>query len=89
MSDTTTIKYAKDSDGIVTLTIDDPSASANTMNEQFLSDYRTVVKQLQDEEDLAGVLLTSAKKTFFAGGNLQMLMSMGPDDADAFYDGII
>ena len=89
MSDTTTIKYAKDSDGIVTLTIDDPSASANTMNEQFLTDYRTVVNQLQDEEDLAGVLLTSAKKTFFAGGNLQMLMSMGPDDADAFYDGII
>ena len=43
---------AKDSDGIVTLTSDDPSASANTMNEQFLSDYRTVVKQLQDEEDL-------------------------------------
>ncbi len=89
MSDTTTIKYAKDSDGIVTLTIDDPSASANTMNEQFLTDYRTVVNQLQDEEDLAGVLLTSAKKTFFAGGNLQMLLSMGPDDADAFYEGIL
>ncbi len=89
MSDTTTIRYAKDDDGIVTLTIDDPSSSANTMNQQFMEDFRTVVNQLQDEDDLTGVLITSAKKTFFAGGNLQMLMALGPEDADDFHAGVM
>ena len=27
------VRYDKDADGIVTLTLDDPNASANTMNE--------------------------------------------------------
>lgn len=89
MSDTTTIEYSKDDDGIVTLTMDDPSASANTMTAQFMDDFRTVVNRLQDEEELAGVILTSAKKTFFAGGNLQMLMALGPEDADDFHAGVM
>ena len=85
MSDTTTITYAKDDEGIVTLTMDDPSSSANTMTEQFMEDFRTVVHQLGGEDDLTGVVLTSAKETFFAGGNLQMLLALGPDDADDFH----
>ncbi|MFT4745503.1 MAG: 3-hydroxyacyl-CoA dehydrogenase/enoyl-CoA hydratase/3-hydroxybutyryl-CoA epimerase [Nitriliruptoraceae bacterium] len=82
MSDTTTIKYAKDAEGVVTLTLDDPSASANTMTEQFGLDFENVAAQLKDEGDaLAGVVLVSAKSTFFAGGNLDDLLSAGPDDA--------
>ncbi len=88
MSDTTTIKYAKDADGVVTLTLDDPSASANTMTEQFTKDFIAVVDKLQAEGDeLAGVLVTSAKSTFFAGGNLDDLLSAGPDDAKSLADG--
>ena len=32
MTDQSAVRYERDSDGIVTLTMDDPSASANTMN---------------------------------------------------------
>ena len=32
----TAVRYDKDADGIVTLTLDDPTASANTMNELYL-----------------------------------------------------
>ncbi|HZU47631.1 MAG TPA: hypothetical protein VFA16_10350, partial [Mycobacterium sp.] len=31
-----TIKWDQDSDGIVTLTMDDPSGSANVMNEAYI-----------------------------------------------------
>ena len=32
----TAVHYDRDADGIVTLTLDDPTASANTMNELYL-----------------------------------------------------
>jgi 3-hydroxyacyl-CoA dehydrogenase/enoyl-CoA hydratase/3-hydroxybutyryl-CoA epimerase len=38
MTDTdtqTAVRYDRDADGIVTLTLDDPTASANTMNELY------------------------------------------------------
>jgi len=31
----TAVRYERDHDGIVTLTLDDPTASANTMNEIY------------------------------------------------------
>lgn len=81
---TETIRYDKDADGIVILTFDDPAQSANTMRPQFGADYATVAQQLADEGDgLTGVILTSAKSTFFAGGDLKSLIQAGPDDADA------
>ena len=78
-----TIRYEKDDDGIVTLTMDDPAGSANTMRNQFVDDYEAVARKLEDEgDDLAGVILTSAKNTFFAGGNLQELIQATPEHAD-------
>ena len=32
-TDTSAVHYDRDSEGIVTLTLDDPTSSANTMNE--------------------------------------------------------
>ena len=76
-----TIRYDRDADGVVTLTLDDQSAPVNTMRQQFVDDYEAVVQRLQDEfDDVTGVILTSAKSTFFAGGNLDELMAAGPDD---------
>ena len=34
-TDDTAVKYEKDGDGIVVLTLDDPTSSANTMNELY------------------------------------------------------
>ncbi|SDJ15962.1 3-hydroxyacyl-CoA dehydrogenase / enoyl-CoA hydratase / 3-hydroxybutyryl-CoA epimerase [Actinokineospora alba] len=77
-------KWESDADGIVTLTMDDPGQSANTMNDTFRVALTETVDRLVSEKDsITGVVLTSAKKTFFAGGDLRMLITAGPDDAQA------
>ena len=77
-----TIQWDKDADGIVTLTLDDPTGSANVMNDHYRESMRNTVDRLEAEQDsITGVVLTSAKKTFFAGGDLKGLIKLGPDDA--------
>ena len=73
--------WDKDADGIVVLTMDDPNQGANTMNELFMESVATTVDRLEAEkDDIAGVVITSAKKTFFAGGDLKDMTS-GRGDA--------
>src|ERR1700727_327544 len=82
MAESTTIKWEKDSDGIVLLTLDDPSQSANTMNRAYAESMAATVDRLEAEKDeIAGVVITSAKKTFFAGGDLNDLKAATKDDA--------
>ena len=45
----TAVRYDRDADGIVTLTLDDPTASANTMNELYLESMAAAVQRLYDE----------------------------------------
>ena len=80
------IRYEKDGDGIVTLTMDDPTSGANTMNELFGRSFKETVERLEAERDsITGVILTSAKKTFFAGGNLTDLQSVTKETAGQFF----
>jgi len=75
--------------GVVTLTMDDPSASANTMNEAYVAAMGETVERLQAEKgSLKGVVITSAKPTFFAGGNLRMLSQIQPAQAAEVFDTI-
>ncbi|MFC7490236.1 MULTISPECIES: 3-hydroxyacyl-CoA dehydrogenase NAD-binding domain-containing protein [unclassified Knoellia] len=80
------IRYERDDEGIVTLTMDDPSAGANTMNAAYKSAMGQTVDRLEAErDDITGVVLTSGKKTFFAGGNLSDLQGVTPETvADTF-----
>ncbi|CAN5184471.1 3-hydroxyacyl-CoA dehydrogenase NAD-binding domain-containing protein [soil metagenome] len=78
-----TISYEIDADGIVTLTIDDPTQGANTMNEHYMASMASVVDRLYTEADqVTGVVITSGKKMFFAGGDLKKMSKIGPDDAE-------
>src|SRR5689334_2799538 len=82
MTEQSAVRYEKDADGIVVLTLDDPTASANTMNELYGRSMEEAVARLESEKDsITGVVITSAKKTFFAGGNLSDLQKVGPDQA--------
>nr|WP_280928324.1 3-hydroxyacyl-CoA dehydrogenase NAD-binding domain-containing protein [Spelaeicoccus albus] len=73
-----------DSDGIVTLTIDDPTQKVNTMNDSYRASMHASVERLESERDsISGVVLTSAKSSFFAGGDLKQLSAVGPADAAA------
>ncbi|WP_010483518.1 3-hydroxyacyl-CoA dehydrogenase NAD-binding domain-containing protein [Pseudomonas sp. S9] len=83
---TDAIRYHKDQDNIVVLTIDMPGQSANTMNAVYREAMAATVDRLEAEKDsIAGVIITSAKKTFFAGGDLNELIKVTKADASDFY----
>jgi 3-hydroxyacyl-CoA dehydrogenase/enoyl-CoA hydratase/3-hydroxybutyryl-CoA epimerase len=87
MSDT--IKYERGDDGIVVLTLDDPNQSANTMNRAYIESMGATVARLEAEkDDIKGVILTSAKKTFFAGGDLHDLKAVTKEQSAEFAAGI-
>src|SRR3978361_2313276 len=82
-----TIQWDKDADGIVTLTLDDPTGSANVMNEHYSESMHNAVERLVAETDsVTGVVITSAKKTFFAGGDLKGMVKLGPENAGEAFD---
>ena len=79
------INWTKDADGVVTLTIDDPDHRANTMNAAFHAALSETVQRLQAERDsISGVIVTSAKDTFFAGGDLRLLSQVTDDKVGEF-----
>jgi 3-hydroxyacyl-CoA dehydrogenase/enoyl-CoA hydratase/3-hydroxybutyryl-CoA epimerase len=85
----TAIRWEQDSEGIVTLTLDDPDQSANTMNDLYRSSMAQVVERLKAEKaNVRGVIVTSAKKTFFAGGDLRLLVQAGPEHRDSMWKSI-
>ena len=65
--------FEKDEKNIVTVTMDMDGRSANVINEEFSQLWSDTMDKLENEKDLAGVILTSAKKTFLAGGDLEMI----------------
>jgi 3-hydroxyacyl-CoA dehydrogenase/enoyl-CoA hydratase/3-hydroxybutyryl-CoA epimerase len=86
-----TIQYERGDDGIVVLTLDDPNQSANTMNADYVRSMGETVDRLASEVesgDVKGVILTSAKKTFFAGGDLNDLIKGRREDAPQVEEGV-
>jgi 3-hydroxyacyl-CoA dehydrogenase/enoyl-CoA hydratase/3-hydroxybutyryl-CoA epimerase len=82
MTESSTIRWEQDEDGIIVLTLDDPSQSANTMNAAYAASMAATLDRLEAEKDsVKGVVITSAKKTFFAGGDLNDLKSATKENA--------
>ncbi|MBC9724286.1 3-hydroxyacyl-CoA dehydrogenase NAD-binding domain-containing protein [Streptomyces sp. TRM68367] len=87
MTESTTIRWEQDRTGVVTLVLDDPDQSANTMNQAFRDSLAMVTDRLEAEQDtVRGVVITSAKKTFFAGGDLHDLIRVTPQTAQEAYE---
>ncbi|WP_129287921.1 3-hydroxyacyl-CoA dehydrogenase NAD-binding domain-containing protein [Streptomyces sp. GZWMJZ-114] len=83
MSEPTPIRWERDDTGVLTLVLDDPAQSANTMNAAFRAALVATADRLEAERDsVRGIILTSAKKTFFAGGDLHDLRAARPEDAE-------
>ena len=76
--------YDKDADGVVTVTLDKPDKPVNLMDAQFGTTMDEILGRLQAEEDLSGVILASAKSTFFAGGDIALLNTL--EDMPAAYE---
>ena len=77
--------YEKDADGIVTVTMD-MDGPVNSMNEEYRQCMADTVQKLQQEDGLTGVVLASAKKVFFAGGNLHELLATTEEDIPGFME---
>lgn len=87
---TDAIRYEKGQDQIVVLTLDMPGQSANTMNAAYREAMAATLTRLEAEKDeIAGVVITSAKKTFFASGDLNELIKVDKAQAKAFYDSVL
>jgi 3-hydroxyacyl-CoA dehydrogenase/enoyl-CoA hydratase/3-hydroxybutyryl-CoA epimerase len=76
--------WDQDADGIVTVTLDASGKSANTMNAAWASAMTEIVAKLRGATRLKGVVLASAKKTFFAGGDLDEMLASRQSAQDLF-----
>ena len=80
-----TITYSL-SDGIATITFDEPNSPVNTMCLQWQDDMdEAAAHVLQDKDAIKGIVLASAKATFFAGADLKGAMRLTPADAPRIY----
>ncbi len=70
------IRYKKDINDIVTLTLDMAGRKTNVINPEIGEAFFPVLNQLKQEKakgQLRGVIITSAKKSFLAGGDLDYI----------------
>jgi len=82
-----TVRYEIDDTGVATMTFDAPGEAVNTMSAQWLADLGEVVDGLErDRARLRGVLLASAKSTFFAGAELHGVLQLRETDAPAVFE---
>ncbi len=80
-----TIQYEL-SNGIATLTFDEPNSSVNTMCLQWQADLTEATAQVvKDKDAISGIVLASNKTTFFAGADLKGLMRNKATDAGAIF----
>ncbi len=80
-------------DGIAHIVLDDPSQSANTMNEAYRASMEKAVNAFCDDiesqgDAIKGAVVSSAKTTFFAGGDLKLMTQATKDDAQALFDNV-
>jgi len=90
---TEAVRYERGDDGIVNLILDDPNQRANTMNAAYGDSMERAVNRLADDiaanpDAIVGVVVSSAKKTFFAGGDLKLMTQATPADAPAIFENI-
>ena len=79
--------YQQDSDGIVTITMD-MNGPVNAVNEEFGQAMSETVDRLESETNLAGVVFTSAKPTFFAGGDLNLIAAVEPGSEAELFESV-
>lgn len=75
-------RHERDSENIVKITMD-MTGPVNAMNDEFIDLMDGTMDRLEREkDDIAGVIITSAKKTFFAGGDLKKILSFQKGDEE-------
>ena len=80
------IRYEQDAGGVVTLTFDAPGAPVNTMTQAWMASMTASIDRILAGKDaITGVILASAKKTFFAGAELKDVLKFTAADAPRMF----
>lgn len=79
---TETVTWQRGEDGIVVLTFDHADRSSNTFDDDFVASFGRAVARLEREHlEVAGVVLTSGKRSFSGGLDLEELLALQPHEA--------
>ena len=70
------IQFEKDADGIVTLTMDMPGRSMNVLNQDLTQPLFDAIGKIATDNSIKGVILTSGKKEFLAGADIEMVFNI-------------
>ena len=85
----TDFTYAMDADGVVTLTWDVTHKSMNVMSTESLMDLSAKVDQALADPAAKGIIITSGKKDFAGGMDLNVIAAMRAGAAQGIFDGVM
>jgi len=83
------IDYEIDRDGIATITWNMPGRSMNVLNLESNQAFNDAVKKACDDEAVKGVIVTSAKPDFLAGGDLEQLLKTTYDTPQQVFENML
>ena len=78
----TAVKLELGGDGIAVITLDMPGRSMNVLNAELTGPFSDALKQVETDANIKGAILTSGKKEFLAGADLDQVFGItNPQDA--------
>ncbi len=78
----TEFHYSKDSDGVATITWDVPGKSMNVMSREGFAELDAHIDAALADPAVKGVVITSAKRDFAGGMDLNVLARMRDEAGD-------
>ena len=85
----TDFRYAVDSDGVATLTWDVVGRSMNVLSLAGIEALEALIDRALGDAAVRGVIITSAKKDFAGGMDLQVIAQMQSGGAEAIFAGVM
>ncbi len=85
----TDFTYDMDADGVVTLTWDVKAKSMNVMSTEAFMDLSAKVDRALADPAAKGIIITSGKKDFAGGMDLNVIAAMRAGGAQAIFDGVM
>jgi 3-hydroxyacyl-CoA dehydrogenase / enoyl-CoA hydratase / 3-hydroxybutyryl-CoA epimerase len=70
------VQISRDADGILTLTLDMPGRSMNVLNDELTTPFGEAIRQIEGDPSIKGVIITSGKKEFLAGADLERVFKV-------------
>ena len=67
----------EDHGNVAHLVLDMPDRNANVWNQESLNKFGECLKKFQESDQYKGLIITSAKSSFLAGGDLDLLHAQG------------